>query len=67
MRYVAARFIDLYRPGDVVPPGRYEPEALARMLERGQIVAVEDDRMDAVPSPAPEPEAQPVKAKRAKR
>lgn len=66
MRYVAARFIDLYRPGDEIPTGRYEAEALSKMLDKGHIVAVSDSGDSAQP-PAEAAPAAPDKPKKSRK
>lgn len=55
---VMNRFIDEFRPGDMVPAGRYTPEELAALYRRGAVVAVE------VTATADPPPAGPPPAKR---
>lgn len=57
---VARRYVDEFIPGDVVPEGRYSPEALAGMVAAGLIAETHD-------APAAPPVEQTVKIKRSKR
>lgn len=38
--FVARRFVDLFRPGDIIPAGHYPPATLTRMLEKGLVTEV---------------------------
>lgn len=55
MRHIARRAIDFFRPGDEIPAGHYTADVLARLVEKGQVEAVDSP---AINSPAEEtPEA----------
>ena len=58
MRYVARRFIDLYRPGDEIDPARYDAAMLVKMLRQGKVRAVGGagvtEETPAALAPAPE-------------
>ena len=48
------RFVDEFRPGDMVPAGRYTPEELAALYRWGAVVEVS---MTTEPPPAEPPPA----------
>jgi hypothetical protein len=57
MRYVATRFIDLFRPGDEIPAGHYEPSTLGSLLAKGHVVSQETASDVPPPAAAKEPAA----------
>lgn len=47
---ISKRFIDFFRPGDVVPDGTYDADTLDKLLAKGQFVeAGEDGAVPVVP------------------
>jgi hypothetical protein len=40
---ISKRFLDNFKPGDVIPDGYYPPESIAHKLKHGRIVIVADE------------------------
>lgn len=51
--YISRRFIDYFRPGQVIPNDAYDASTFAKLLEKGHIVEA-DENGEAPPVPLEE-------------